>query len=167
MTTKKVGVSGRFGQRYGLKNRKQVKKIEEVERKLHICPGCGLPKLKRTSNARFECKKCGKIFTGGAYIPQTLVGKTVKRIITQKNASASEKIFELDEAESKGDLEQEAEVVGLAPKENEADEVIGLQAKDETVGLAPEKEEKSEDGKKEETVGLVAEETETKKSESS
>ena len=36
--TKKVGITGRFGARYGRKAKRQVKKIEENMKKKHVCP---------------------------------------------------------------------------------------------------------------------------------
>ena len=38
--TKKVGITGRFGARYGRKAKRQVKKIEENMKKKHVCPKC-------------------------------------------------------------------------------------------------------------------------------
>lgn len=163
MTTKKVGITGRFGSRYGLKNRKQVKKIEDLERQLHVCPSCGLPKLKRTSNAKFECKKCNAIFSGGAYIPQTLVGKTIKRIISQKNASASQKMFELDDVESMESTE-EVGVVGLEAEKEDEIEVVDSEIETE---LKKEVEtEENEVETEEELVEVADEETESKKDKS-
>ncbi|ADP77625.1 LSU ribosomal protein L37AE [Methanothermus fervidus DSM 2088] len=83
--TKKVGITGRFGPRYGMKIRRAVKRIEEKMKEKHICPYCEMPRVKRISRGIWKCKKCGAVFTGGAYLPQTSVGKsasrTIKRII--------------------------------------------------------------------------------------
>ena len=57
--TKKVGITGRFGARYGRKAKRQVKKIEENMKKKHVCPKCDRPYVKRVSAGIWECKKCG------------------------------------------------------------------------------------------------------------
>lgn len=44
--TKKVGITGRFGARYGRKAKRQVKKIEENMKKKHVCPKCDRPYVK-------------------------------------------------------------------------------------------------------------------------
>lgn len=84
MTTKKVKYSGRFGSRYGLKIRKRVNNVEAKQRKPHTCPQCLYPAAKRVSSGLFHCNKCAITFTGGAYYPVTLIGKTIGRIVKQK-----------------------------------------------------------------------------------
>ncbi len=69
--TKKVGVTGRFGARYGSTIRKRVKAIEEKSRALHKCPRCQSIKVKRIAVGIWQCKKCGLKFAGGAYEPET------------------------------------------------------------------------------------------------
>ena len=59
--TKKVGITGRFGARYGRKAKRQVKKIEENMKKKHVCPKCDRPYVKRVSAGIWECKKCGTV----------------------------------------------------------------------------------------------------------
>ena len=41
--TKKVGITGRFGARYGRKAKRSVKIIEENMKKNHVCPKCDRP----------------------------------------------------------------------------------------------------------------------------
>ena len=77
--TKKVGITGRFGARYGRKAKRSVKIIEENKNKKHICPQCDRPGVKRIAAGIWKCKKCGNTFTGGAYIPETPKAKTAKR----------------------------------------------------------------------------------------
>ena len=45
--TKKVGITGRFGARYGRKAKRSVKNIEENMKKPHVCPKCDRPYVKR------------------------------------------------------------------------------------------------------------------------
>ncbi len=79
--TKKVGITGRFGPRYGRKAKRTVKKIEERMKKDHICPQCDRAGVKRVSSGIWICRKCGTTFTGGAYLPVTPMGKAATRNI--------------------------------------------------------------------------------------
>ncbi len=79
--TKKVGITGRFGARYGRKAKRSVKMIEENMKKNHVCPRCDRPYVKRQAAGIWKCRKCGAVFTGGAYIPTTPMGKVAKRNI--------------------------------------------------------------------------------------
>jgi large subunit ribosomal protein L37Ae len=79
--TKKVGITGRFGARYGRKAKRSVKIIEENMKKKHVCPRCDRPYVKRVSAGIWKCKKCGVTFTGGAFVPLTPMAKTASRNI--------------------------------------------------------------------------------------
>jgi large subunit ribosomal protein L37Ae len=65
--TKKVGVAGRFGVRYGKGVKKRVIEIESVQRGKHVCPHCLKPGLKRLASGIWYCKKCGLKIAGKAY----------------------------------------------------------------------------------------------------
>lgn len=69
--TKKIGISGKFGPRYGLKIRKQIKNIEDIQKKRHSCPKCKYQSVKRLDTSIWKCKHCGLVFAGGAYQPFT------------------------------------------------------------------------------------------------
>ena len=73
--TKKVGSTGRFGRRYGSTLRKRVLAVEKVQKKFHKCPDCGSMKVKRESTGIWICRFCGHKYAGGAYFPETDVGK--------------------------------------------------------------------------------------------
>ena len=45
--TAKVGITGKYGTRYGQKLRKQVKAIEILQRVKSICPFCGKTSIRR------------------------------------------------------------------------------------------------------------------------
>jgi large subunit ribosomal protein L37Ae len=79
--TKKVGTSGRFADRYGVKSRTMVREVEHLQKQLHACPQCGQKKVQRTSTSIWECKKCGYVFAGGAYMPNTPAGTVAERIL--------------------------------------------------------------------------------------
>ncbi|MHA1711498.1 MAG: 50S ribosomal protein L37ae [Candidatus Freyarchaeota archaeon] len=79
--TKKVGVAGRFGARYGVRVRDRVKKIETQMKQKHKCPKCTTKAVKRVSVGIWTCRKCGYTFAGGAYIPVTGAGKEKGRVV--------------------------------------------------------------------------------------
>ena len=91
MRTKKVGSTGRFGVRYGLKIRRQVLAVEKIMRSTHICPSCLKAGLKREAAGVWSCKKCGKKIAGGAFAPSTAVTKLIA-IEAEKEKSAAEEI---------------------------------------------------------------------------
>jgi large subunit ribosomal protein L37Ae len=78
--TKKVGPAGSKGVRYGSTVRKRYSKIVSEMKKKHICPQCGLKRVKRVSVGLWKCRKCGHTFTGGSYIPTTKLGILAKRV---------------------------------------------------------------------------------------
>src|SRR3989344_8422018 len=84
-STKKVKSAGRFGSRYGIGIRRRVIKVEEKQHQTSNCPSCGFAKVFRKASGIFECKKCGNVFAGGAYYPQTLTGSIVSKMVSQKS----------------------------------------------------------------------------------
>jgi len=79
--TKKVGSSGRLSCRYGVKARTMVREVESQQKIRHACPRCGQKAVQRTSTSIWECKKCGTVFAGGAYMPTTPAGSVAVRIL--------------------------------------------------------------------------------------
>lgn len=79
--TKKVGVTGRFGARYGRKIKLQVQEIEKISKAKHACPYCGYKKVSRIYAGLWQCSKCGSKFTGGAYTPSVKIELPVEKIV--------------------------------------------------------------------------------------
>ena len=79
--TKKVGTSGRFAERYGVKSRTMVREVESQQRLRHACPQCGQKAVQRKSTSIWICSKCGNVFAGGAYQPTTPSGVAAERIL--------------------------------------------------------------------------------------
>lgn len=75
--TKKVGIAGKYGSRYGVRVRKRIKEIEAQKVKKHVCPNCLRPSVKRVSSGIWKCNRCDLIFAGGAYKP--IVATSYKR----------------------------------------------------------------------------------------
>ncbi len=70
MATKKVGVTGKYGPRYGTKTKKVILQIEGTKSK--TCPFCERESLKRVAAGIWQCKKCNAKFAGGAYTPRSV-----------------------------------------------------------------------------------------------
>ncbi|KAK4156735.1 ribosomal protein L37ae [Chaetomidium leptoderma] len=69
--TKKVGISGKYGTRYGASLRKLVKKQEVSQHAKYTCTFCGKDSVRRTSVGIWNCKSCKKTMAGGAYTVAT------------------------------------------------------------------------------------------------
>lgn len=65
--TKKVGIVGKYGTRYGSSLRKQIKKIEVSQHSKYFCSFCGKYGMKRSCVGIWKCKGCSKTQAGGAY----------------------------------------------------------------------------------------------------
>jgi large subunit ribosomal protein L37Ae len=69
--TKKVGVTGKYGTRYGASLRKQVKKMEITQHAKYTCTFCGKVTVKRQATGIWDCKSCKRTVAGGAYVVAT------------------------------------------------------------------------------------------------
>ncbi|CAM9132628.1 unnamed protein product [Sphacelaria rigidula] len=65
--TKKVGITGKYGVRYGSSLRKVIKKIEISQHATYTCPFCGKETTRRQVTGIWKCSACKKISAGGAY----------------------------------------------------------------------------------------------------
>ena len=79
--TRKAGIVGRFGPRYGVRIRRRVQEIEDGLRSRHTCPRCQAVSVHRKSTGVWECRRCGNIFAGGAYRP--IVTTSFKREVEE------------------------------------------------------------------------------------
>ncbi|XP_064401759.1 large ribosomal subunit protein eL43-like [Halichondria panicea] len=79
--TKKVGVVGKYGTRYGASLRKMVKKIEISQHSKYSCYFCGKNSMKRTCVGIWNCNKCKKTIAGGAWVPSTTAASTVRSAV--------------------------------------------------------------------------------------
>jgi large subunit ribosomal protein L37Ae len=89
LRTKKLGLTGRFGTRYGTTLRKRILAIEVPQRQKHVCPQCHSESVKRFSTGIWECtkKSCQAKFSGGSYYPTTDPGITANRDAKRLNLS--------------------------------------------------------------------------------
>lgn len=79
--TKKVGIVGKYGTRYGASLRKQIKKIEVSQHSKYFCGFCGKYSVKRSAVGIWNCKSCKKVQAGGAYVLNTGSAVTVRSTI--------------------------------------------------------------------------------------
>merc|ERR1712109_63172 len=85
--TKKVGIVGKYGTRYGASLRKLIKRMEVSQHKKYTNPLTGGETLKRHSVGIWECKKSGVKLSGGAYEPETPTARTTKYGIQRLRAN--------------------------------------------------------------------------------
>ncbi len=76
--TKKVGVVGKYGTRYGSSLRKMVKKMEITQHAKYTCTFCGKDSVRRQSIGIWNCRACHKVVAGGAYVVATTAAATVR-----------------------------------------------------------------------------------------
>jgi len=75
--TKKLGISAKFGARYGVSVKSQINAIEKKTKEKHPCPKCNYKSVRRVGSGIWECRHCGLKFTGGAYTPVTQIVEEV------------------------------------------------------------------------------------------
>jgi large subunit ribosomal protein L37Ae len=117
--TKKVGTTGRYHARYGVGVKKRVLAVENRMKKEIPCPFCGFVKTKRVAPGLYCCKKCDAKYTGGAYEPQTLIGKTIGKMVSQKKFLAGAEILSKAEESSFSEIEREVEKALTTDEANE------------------------------------------------
>jgi len=76
--TKKAGITGKYGVRYGASLRKSVKKIEISQHSKYTCVFCGKDSVKRSATGIWNCGSCKKTMAGGAYTLNTAQAAQVK-----------------------------------------------------------------------------------------
>ncbi|KAG4304246.1 hypothetical protein PORY_002427 [Pneumocystis oryctolagi] len=79
--TKKVGVTGKYGTRYGSSLRKDIKKIEIQQHAKYLCTFCGKTSVKRQCVGIWKCLRCRKVISGGAWTVSTTTAASVRSTI--------------------------------------------------------------------------------------
>jgi large subunit ribosomal protein L37Ae len=99
--TIKVGITGKYGTRYGQKLRKQVKAIEILQRTKYTCPFCGKDSVRRSAVGIWKCKACRRSIAGGAWEFSTTAAQTARTTINRlkKDAVELKKEVEIEEVE--------------------------------------------------------------------
>ena len=66
--TVKVGITGKYGTRYGSSLRRQIKNIEISQHSRYTCSFCGKDTVKRKAVGIWDCSACKKVVAGGATV---------------------------------------------------------------------------------------------------
>eukprot|EP01125_Pyxidicula_operculata_P022228 TRINITY_DN8976_c0_g1_i1.p2 TRINITY_DN8976_c0_g1~~TRINITY_DN8976_c0_g1_i1.p2 ORF type:complete len:116 (-),score=6.85 TRINITY_DN8976_c0_g1_i1:68-415(-) len=88
--TKKLGIVGKYGTRYGASLRKQAKKVEILQHAKYTCQFCGKDSVRRQCVGIWHCRGCGKTTAGGAYSPSTPAALTVRSTIRRLREAATQ-----------------------------------------------------------------------------
>jgi large subunit ribosomal protein L37Ae len=105
--TVKVGITGKYGTRYGAKLRKQAKAIEILQRTKYTCPFCGKNSIRRHAVGIWRCKACRRSCAGGAWEFATSAALTAKTTINR---------LKKEVIEIKKGIEEEIEEEEVKPK---------------------------------------------------
>ncbi len=97
--TVKVGITGKYGTRYGQKLRKQVKAIEILQRTKYICPFCGKNSIRRFAVGIWRCKACRRNIAGGAWEFSTIAAQTARTTINRLKKEVVDTKKQLEEEE--------------------------------------------------------------------
>ena len=115
--TRKVGITGKYGTRYGQKLRKQVKAIEILQRTKSICPFCGKKSIKREAAGIWKCRGCRRAIAGGAWEFVTTAATTAKTTINRlKKNLESRKKPEAEREEDEEEIEEKGKKQGKKEK---------------------------------------------------
>jgi large subunit ribosomal protein L37Ae len=90
--TKKVGICGKYGVRYGASLRKVVKKFEITQRAKYVSPFSGKECVKRIATGIWKCKSTGRKIAGGAYMLSTAAAITAKQTINRLRRMRDENV---------------------------------------------------------------------------
>jgi len=87
--TKKVGITGKYGTRYGASLRKTVKKMEISQHSKYYCTFCGKDKMKRQAVGVWFCddKNCRIKVAGGAWNYSTVTAASVRSAVRRLKES--------------------------------------------------------------------------------
>ena len=115
--TSKVGITGKYGTRYGSKLRKQVKAIEILERQKNICPFCGKTTIKRKAAGIWKCRACRRTIAGGCWefvttaatTAKTTINRLKKNLEMKKSPEEEEEELEEKKKENKKDKKEKKE----------------------------------------------------------
>jgi large subunit ribosomal protein L37Ae len=85
--TKKAGIVGKYGTRYGGTLRKVIKKMEVTQHAKYNCSFCGKHSVKRMATGIWKCLRCKKTMAGGSYVLSTAAAMTVRTAVSRLQKS--------------------------------------------------------------------------------
>ena len=81
--TKKVGIVGKFGTKFGATLRKIVKKFEVTKKAKYLSPFSGKESVRRQAVGIWKCKDTNRKIAGGAWTLNTAAAVTAKTNINR------------------------------------------------------------------------------------
>ena len=122
--TKKVGITGKFGPRYGVTVRKKIKEASKPRQAPQKCPECQYMAVKRESSGIWLCRHCDLKFAASAYSIKTREFKKEQAKVLEYEALTEEQVSNLQEKESKRPAQRRPRftqdtVEEIAPEEDE------------------------------------------------
>jgi len=87
--TKKAGIVGKYGTRYGGTLRKVIKKMEVTQHAKYNCSFCGKNGIKREATGLWKCGRCKKTMAGGAYVLSTAAAVTIRTAVSRLRKTAN------------------------------------------------------------------------------
>jgi large subunit ribosomal protein L37Ae len=99
--TKKAGITGKYGPRYGVKVRKRIKSVSRHRSKPQRCPECQHDSVRRVDSGIWECRHCHLKFAASAYSTRT------RSFIKEEAVAETERFVREDAA----DLEERPELI--------------------------------------------------------
>ena len=113
--TKKVGITGRYGPRYGVKIRKQIKSVSRHRAKAQRCPECQADAVKRVASGIWKCNHCKLKFAASAYSIRTRSYKR-EEAKSQLDRFKREDATDLKEELAESGIEQEPKEPEMEPE---------------------------------------------------
>jgi large subunit ribosomal protein L37Ae len=104
--TKKVGLTGKFGTRYGVVIRKNILLTEMKRKAAYECINCHHTNVRRIASGIWHCRHCDYTFAGGAYQPVYVRPKLGEADTEAADHAAEQK--EIAQKEAKQAPKQEA-----------------------------------------------------------
>ncbi|MDE1819625.1 MAG: 50S ribosomal protein L37ae [Euryarchaeota archaeon] len=65
--TKKVGITGWMGPRYGIRIRRRTQEVERGRIATYSCPKCSTVSVRRIGSGLWRCSRCERTFASDAY----------------------------------------------------------------------------------------------------
>ena len=115
--TVKVGITGKFGTRYGAKLRKQVKAIDILQRTKYICTFCGKNSIRRFAVGIWRCRACRRNIAGGAWEFSTIAAQTAKTTIHRLKKAVTDTKLAVEEEKVDEEKKAKGNKKEKAPKE--------------------------------------------------
>jgi large subunit ribosomal protein L37Ae len=95
--TKKAGITGKYGPRYGVKIRKRIKSVSRHKVRPQRCPECQQDAVKRVGSGIWHCNRCDLKFAASAYSTRT-------RSFIREEASAETERFLREDSADLGEM---------------------------------------------------------------